>query len=86
MPVRRCVVPNCTCTSQYRFPNPLKQQALFKKWVEVIGNDTVANTDPTIVYAKYRLCGRHFDTHAVNNNNRLQRDALPKYHLPPGKQ
>lgn len=90
MPAKRCCVQSCYpgpgSLSHHRFPNPLKEEALFNKWVELIDNATVANTEPKRVYSNYRICGKHFDKKSFSTNNRLQKDALPQYYLSGNKE
>ncbi|KAF0732372.1 Uncharacterized protein FWK35_00028327 [Aphis craccivora] len=46
--------------TSHRFPNPPKNLLMFKKWMEVIGNDDFKDMESSVINEKHRVCSNHF--------------------------
>ncbi|XP_074466133.1 THAP domain containing 12a [Sebastes fasciatus] len=77
-----CAVPSCTSgrsDSQplFRFPYDPERS---KKWVEKCQRQDLLDKSPDQLYRYYRLCGKHFETSAVDSEAQstvLKDDAIP---------
>lgn len=53
-----------------------------KQWIAACNNPGVRTKAPMIVYKRYRICRRHFDSSSMNGGcRRLLKTAIPTLHL-----
>ncbi|XP_070699804.1 THAP domain containing 12a isoform X2 [Pempheris klunzingeri] len=77
-----CVVPNCSSGKSdpqplFRFPYDPQRS---KTWVEKCQRQDLTDKSPDQLYRFYRLCGKHFETSAIDSDAQsavLKDDAIP---------
>ncbi|XP_055694326.1 bleomycin hydrolase isoform X1 [Lutzomyia longipalpis] len=64
------------------FPHPEREPFRYSQWVEATRNPKLKGLPAKVVYARYRICRRHFEAWCFNGScKRLMKNAVPTLFL-----